>query len=379
MIDPIPFLSPRMEGERFDAHAIPLELLKDLAVLEEMVIEVAKWRYLQDHEDRKRTPRGFTDGIALKLTAVEPGSAIPRIDLFAQSDGFFPPGSQVYFEQGREHILGAIDAANRDGRISDYLPESLLGYFDRIGRSLREGEAIIFDPRNVNRPARLTRSSRRKLLLASSQTRELTEEVTLRGTIPEADQDRMTFDLQVTNGPRVTSPLALQHLPTVLEAFNGFQKGTRVQVRGIGRFNRNERLQGLAEVEHIGILDANDVAARLDDLRGLKNGWLDGRGFAPSPQGLDWLARCFGSHYPDLLPPPYLYPTAEGGVQAEWSLGTHEISLEIDLDRRAGEWHSLDTGTHVDDWKELDLAQPVAWAMITAEIEQQQGLAVERA
>ncbi len=120
-----------MEGERFDEHAIPLELLKDLAVLEEMVIEVAKWRYLQDHEDRKRTPRGFTDGIALKLTAVEPGSAIPRIDLFAQSDGYFPPGSQVYFEQGREHILGAIDAANRDGRISDYLPESLLGYFDR--------------------------------------------------------------------------------------------------------------------------------------------------------------------------------------------------------------------------------------------------------
>ena len=321
MIDPIPFLSPRMEGDRFDEHAIPLELLKDLAVLEEMIIEVAKWCYRQSHKDRKRIPRGFADGIALKLTAIEPGSVIAQIDLFVQSDGLLPPGSQVYFERGREHFLGAIDAADRDGRITEHLPEPLLGYFDRIGRGLREGEAIVFDRCNAARPARLTRSSRRKLLLASSQTRELTEEVTLRGTIPEADQERMTFDLQLPNGTRVPAPLAAQHLTTVLEAFNGFQQGTRVQVRGIGRFNRNERLQGLAEVEHIGILDPNDVAARLDDLRGIKNGWLDGRGFAPSSQGLDWLARCFASYYPDALPPPYLYPTAEGGVQAEWSLG----------------------------------------------------------
>lgn len=67
MSDAIAFLSPRLEGDRFNEHAIPLELLKDLAVLEEMVIEVAKWWYLQDHKDRRRTPRGFTDGIALSL------------------------------------------------------------------------------------------------------------------------------------------------------------------------------------------------------------------------------------------------------------------------------------------------------------------------
>lgn len=45
---PIPFLCPRMVGPRFDGHAIPLELLKDLAVLEEMIIEIAKWCYLQE-------------------------------------------------------------------------------------------------------------------------------------------------------------------------------------------------------------------------------------------------------------------------------------------------------------------------------------------
>lgn len=66
----IEFLTPRMVGPRFAEHAIPLELLKDLAVLEEMIIEVAKWCYLQDHPERKRSPKGFTDGVALKLSGV---------------------------------------------------------------------------------------------------------------------------------------------------------------------------------------------------------------------------------------------------------------------------------------------------------------------
>ena len=50
------FLRPKLVGKRFEDHSIPLELLGDLAVLEAMVIEVAKWRYLQDNPDRKLTP-----------------------------------------------------------------------------------------------------------------------------------------------------------------------------------------------------------------------------------------------------------------------------------------------------------------------------------
>ena len=63
------FLRLRLVGTRFDDHAIPLELLKDLAVLEEMVIEVAKLKFLAEHTDRQRSPHGFTKGIHLKLTA----------------------------------------------------------------------------------------------------------------------------------------------------------------------------------------------------------------------------------------------------------------------------------------------------------------------
>jgi hypothetical protein len=116
-------------------------------------------------------------------------------------------------------------------------------------------------------------------------------------------------------------------------------------------------------------LDSNRLNARFDDLCKLQNGWLDGHGVAPSPQGLRWLAQCIESYYHLALSPFYLYPTAEGGVQVEWSLGTHEITLEIDLERRGGEWHSLDTRTQEVDWKVLDLGQPGSWAFIAAEVD----------
>ena len=52
----IQFLTPRLVGKRFEGHAIPFEVLKNMAVLEDLVIEAAKWKYMQAHPDRQRDP-----------------------------------------------------------------------------------------------------------------------------------------------------------------------------------------------------------------------------------------------------------------------------------------------------------------------------------
>ncbi len=374
MNNSIPFLAPRMVGPRFAGHAIPLEMLKDLSVLEEMIVEIAKWRYLQDHTDRKRSPKGFTEGISLKLIGVGEGSAIPQLNLFVERNELFPPESQAYFERAREHFIGAINAAERDEPITQHLPDSLLSYFDRIGRGLREGEAIEFAPHEAARKATLTKITRRKLVLASSLVLELTEEVSLRGTIPEADQEKMSFELQVINGPRVSAPIDSQHLQTVMEAFNGYKQGARVLLQGVGRYNRSERLQRLESIEHLSLLDANDVAARLEELKALRHGWLDGkRGFAPNRVGLDWLAERFQQSYPDELPLPYLYPTAEGGIQVEWSLGDFEITLEVDIEQHRGEWHVLNMATDAEEERTLALDETADWQWLVDEIRQRAG------
>lgn len=369
MSDPVPFLRPRLVGERFEGGVIPLEILKDLAAVEEMIVEVAKWSYLNDHPERKRSPRGFTGGVSLKITAIDDGSAIPVIGLFLATTGLLPEQQRVYFEQARDRVIAAISAAEHDQSITAHLPESLLGYFDRVGRGLRDGELIEFNYADPARTARLTKTIRRKLVLASAQVQELSEEVVLRGTVPEFDQEKMTFTMQVTNGPRVSAPVESQHIQTVLEGFNGYRSGVRVSLQGVGRFNRSNRLQSIEAVEHISLLDPNDIAARLDDFRSLRAGWLDGKGSAPTPSGLDWLSASFEAHYPDYLPLPYLYPTAEGGVQAEWSFRPSEISLEVSLDDRRAQWHALNLDDDQETIRELNLQSATDWNWIVATIQ----------
>lgn len=352
-----PFLSPKLTGPRFEGHAIPLEFLKDLAVLEELIIEVAKVKYLEQHPDRQRTPRGFTDGVEFKLTGIGEGSAIAIISLSLAIVGnaLFPPPKQTYFELGRDAIASAIRAADMNQKVTDHLPEKTLTYFDRIGRSLRDGEAIEFTTTPQTGPARLTKETRRRLILASERVKELTEDTAVRGTVPEADQDNMTFEVQLFDGRKVNAPIATQHLDTILEAFNGYKDGTRVLLQGVGRFSRSDRLLGFESIEHVNILDACDISARIEELQPLQNGWLEGRGIAPSNTGLQWLASSFAQNYPENIPLPYLYPTEEGGVRAEWSRGPSEASLDINLETHGAEWHLLDIETGIEDFASLNL------------------------
>jgi hypothetical protein len=114
----------------------------------------------------------------------------------------------------------------------------------------------------------------------------------------------------------------------------------------------------------------------LNEFRRLKHGWLDGKGLAPEADQLDWLAAHLESHYPADLPAPFLYPTAEGGVQCEWSVGGHEVSLEVSLDDHRGEWHDLDMETQEDSHRDLNLDDARDWRWMAQQIRNLEGASV---
>jgi hypothetical protein len=363
-----------MAGSRFDDHAIPLDMLKEFAVLEEMIVEVAKWHYLNDHPKRERSPRGFTKGISVKLTAVDEGSAMPDMSLFVDQRQLIAPANQNYFERARDSIVDAIEAAAQHTEIKKHLPEFLLGYFDKLGRGLRQDEFIDFAPEAVGRGARLNQTTRRALRLASTQLQELTEEVSLRGVIPEADQAKLTFEIETIGGQRVSGPIPMQHFDTIVKAFNGYRDGLRVSIQGIGLYNRNGQLKSMEEVEHVTLLDERDVGARIDELRLLKSGWLDGKlGKALDSDQLNWLESRLDSYLSDPLPSPYLYPTAEGGVQLEWSICRYEITLDINLAAKSGHLHALYMPTEEETELQVNLSEDNGWENVTGLLEQFNG------
>lgn len=352
-------LSPRFVGERFLKHTIPLELLRDISVFEEFIIAVAKWKYVEEH-DRVRAPKGFSEHLSIHLESVGAGSAIPRIVIenAIPAGELFPVADTDYFVKAVDLIASAVDAAERglSGAITDFLSPTLLGYFDKLGRGLREGETLELRPES-EQPARLTKASRRKLLLASENV-ELTEEVTLRGGVHGVDQARMTFELTLAGGKKVEARMDQLHLDTVLEATKGFMKGLKASVTGIGRYDRADKLQSVDQIEDIVIIDMADPLARIDELRLLKPGWLDGRGEVPTPDQFSWLEGFFSHGYPSSLAAPLIFPTAEGGVQLEWTLGAAEITLEVDLSSKQGELHSYDFSSEEEVFKPIDMGDP---------------------
>ena len=369
----VAFLRPRLCGARFEDGSIPLQVLADLAVLRELVIEVAKWRFMEANPDRQRLPRGFTKKTDLKLTGVEPGSAIPVISLAAAEpslEGIDLP-YQEYFEMARDDIVTTIASASNNGLTEGNLslPVNLVAYFNRIGRSLRDHESMEFDVSNGSEPARLTKETRSRLLHMASVT-EISQEISLRGAVPEADQDDMTFELQQVYGNKIICPLPEQHLETIIEAFSRYQNDVRIMVQGVGRFDLQNHLSSVESIDSVNLLEPLDVPARLDELRSMKDGEFEGESIAPTHEGLNWLSGIFDYYFPDDLPLPNTYPTPDGSLEMEWSEGNQTVIFEIDLSTHEGDWFQFDKQSNYEESCKVNLDTKSAWDWVSSQIRQ---------
>lgn len=112
-----------------------------------------------------------------------------------------------------------------------------------------------------------------------------------------------------------------------------------------------------------------DISMQIAELRLVEDGWLEGEGLAPSEAGLDWLLAALSRHFPNESPPPHLYPTETGDVQAEWSLGSREVTLEVDLETHSGEWHVLDLRSGQVDERIVDCDSGEDWKWLVKQID----------
>ena len=364
------FLRPRYCGARFERGGLPLDVLGDLAAFNQLLVEVAKWCFLREHADRRRAPKGFGRGIACRMTGIERGSVTPIITLSTgRSDQHGARRSHShYYEMARDSIIDAIGAAEMDDLSRCGLTGKHLVYFRKIGRGLGNDEAIEFSASSRKTAVQLTQTSRARLVRESHRrlqkgTSQVLTSATLRGRIPEVDRGKMTFEMQLRDGRRVTGPVVKDYSSVVFDAFNHYNKSRKVRVHASVRY-KGSRPDQVETVEKITILDKLDVGAQLDDLWQLKRGWMNGEGVPPNQEGLAWLENQFSRHFrcDDLS--PHIYPTLAGGVQAEWTLGTREVSLEVNLLTHQAEWYWVDVSSDDEEGRMLDLDDRSSWGWL---------------
>ena len=199
-------------------------------------------------------------------------------------------------------------------------------------------------------------------MLAAPGVEYITDDALRRGKVVDTNDTDRTFTIRLANGQELSVPLTLEHREAILEAQRDAPNGVRVAVRGIGQFNRAGKLVRFQDVEDVAPLEPLDVPSRLDELRLLRAGWLNGEGKPLESSSLDKLDQLFASYYPGELPLPYTFPTVNGGIQFEWRINGANPEVEIDLASFVGEWLSDDEAT-------LDLGTAEGWADLAARIE----------
>ena len=369
------FMTLRLVGRRFLNHSVPIEILSDIAHLKDLVLEMAKMEYLDDHSDRQRMPNGFAQLFDLRLAIIKPGSTQLGFMYKQPKQSPIPPEKEIYLNRGRDRIIEIINRASGEnvGRNLD-ISERAGNLFSKLGHSLSDDESIEFHGNSSNNVAQLTKEISRKIMSHSCPSRDnrITGEVKLEGLISEINQNKMTFQIELASGRRLSAPLNSNLLDLTIETLRGYRQGLQSRFTGKGRVNHiNGRVLEISSIDSI--INRSKISAQLDDMRTLKDGWLEGEGKAPPQAGIEWLDLKFETHFQMKTPLPYLYPTEAGGIQAEWSLGPYEISLDMHLDTHTGLWYQLNLDSDVDHEVQLNLDEDFNWDWLTKKITELSG------
>jgi hypothetical protein len=160
-----------------------------------------------------------------------------------------------------------------------------------------------------------------------------------------------------------------------MAAFSSYQDKARILVHGIQIQTRTGSVKAFKDIEYVESLEELDISTRLEEISLLSDGWLDGKGRGFNKETLKALVELFEHGYPDRLPLPYLYPTAEGGIQAEWDGSSWSVSLEIELPQLQAKYHGLSKKFDETFESVFVLSDPEEWKLFLGKLAQDVGVA----
>ncbi|MBK7581090.1 MAG: hypothetical protein IPI67_12860 [Myxococcales bacterium] len=337
----VPFATLIFRGKRFDGAAMPLEALPELAAYRDLVVAVAKQLFLEANPNRVRLPKGFDASFRLTLSRIEAGSAVPIIEREQDLLPLFPGD---FFDNARAAVERAIAELPDNEPKPSWLTPDVVGRFASFGRTLRDDESVVVALAGKREGAVYDRHARRSILLRSQGTYE--EEIELVGVVRETDADQESFEIRLGTDRRI--PVRSSRL-FFSQVVRSLERDSAVRVSGTGVFDAEGKLLRVAQASDVSAAEEGDVATgrpgcnipvdeQIASLRGLSDGWCDGEGTRFEESALVWSAKLLRGIIDGFcLPTPYVYPTPEGKVRAEWSRPNWEISMDLEPAHKTAE------------------------------------------
>lgn len=342
-----PFLQLMFDGGRFANHAVPVDVLGELETVQQLLARVARTIFFRNHPDRQRVPRGFQEAAQLFLVSSEANCFTATLERPG------PWASNVedveIFASARDLSVRALAAIDSGGNLPDEFPREAIDLLAALGQRLeREERLLVRTSRDGSIIALVDHRSRGRL--AEITRRPLEREEGVDGEVEKVDDAADRFTLRTRAGDRIEVPFLPAQRSTVMEALM-LRPIARIRVRGLLAVAQRLRMREVEELEVIDDERAPEVQRlwnRLDVLRDLSDGWLEGDGLTPDTGVIarvrEVLARLLVDHRD--IPKPSIFPTPDGGIQVEWVIGrwAAEICFDAGGDGLLAEATNADTG-----------------------------------
>ena len=130
----------KLEGQRFEGHALTLDVLSELIEYQNLVTKTAVELYKRKHPERKYLPHHFEQQTILRFTHIGDGSATLPLE------AYFEDGVQMNaFETGpvveAVELTGkTIECLQQDSPLPENLPKNIIPLFGKLGATLKENE-----------------------------------------------------------------------------------------------------------------------------------------------------------------------------------------------------------------------------------------------
>jgi hypothetical protein len=238
-------------------------------------------------------------------------------------------------------LINSVIATEAGQALPTAFPKDFYSYFNRIGRSLEDGEFIEWMPESATNKTVLTPVKRKRLVLAHRETYEA--EVTVAGAIEGLDTKRRTGTLNSLENQSVTFAFDDPFFSDLKEALGN--KRLTVNLNGIGVFDVNDRLTAITEIQQLELLPHLELVGAIEGLCELEDGWLEGGGMKPNPDNLLWLMNEVVRVFPVDFEYPAVVPTEDGNVIFEWIRPLSRIELEINFSDKQLELYATNLET----------------------------------